>query len=85
MVADDGIVDPGLLEVRPHRAEHSSRHDDYMRARVAHGGNRSARTRPQHAVLGNQRPVEIESESGDAPRESCREVYGAVPPVAVTT
>ena len=30
------------------------------------------RARPQHAVLGDQRPVEIEGESGDVPRERRR-------------
>jgi hypothetical protein len=46
-----------------------------------------ARTRPQHAVLGDQRPVEVEREGGDARREAGRklECYGAVPPVESTT
>jgi hypothetical protein len=48
---------------------------------------RRLRPRLQHAVLGDQRPVEIEREGGDPPRESLREVdrYGALPPVDVTT
>jgi hypothetical protein len=45
------------------------------------------RPRPQDAVLGDQRPVEVEREGGYARRESLRELdrYGAVPPVDVTT
>jgi hypothetical protein len=41
----------------------------------------------QHAVLGDQRPVEVEREGGDAPREALRELdrYGVLPPVDVTT
>jgi hypothetical protein len=41
----------------------------------------------EHAVLGDQRPVEVEREGGDAPRESVRELdrYGTWPPVEVTT
>ena len=70
LVTDDGIVEPRLLEVRPHGAEHPSRHDDHVRAGVANGAERRARARPQHAVLGDQRPVEIEGEGGDVPRES---------------
>jgi hypothetical protein len=41
--------------------------------------------RPQHAVLGDQRPVEIEREGGDVGRKRGRELYGAVPPVESTT
>jgi hypothetical protein len=43
--------------------------------------------RAQNAVLGDQRPVEIEREGRDAPREARRELerYGAVPPVDFTT
>jgi hypothetical protein len=41
----------------------------------------------QNAVLGDQRPVEIEGERGDGPRKARRKLdrYGAVPPVEVTT
>jgi hypothetical protein len=48
---------------------------------------RFAGARSQHAVLGDQRPVEIEREGRDAPRERGRELdrYGALPPVEVTT
>ena len=56
-----------------------------MRAGVANRAESSTSARPQHAVLGDQRPVEIEGESGDAPREVRRKVYGAVPPVETTT
>jgi hypothetical protein len=56
-----------------------------VRAGLANGSDGSTSARPQHAVLGDQRPVEIEGESGDVPREVRRKVYGAVPPVAVTT
>jgi hypothetical protein len=53
----------------------------------ARPGERVACPRPQHAVLGDQRPVEVEREGGDAPREPLREDdrYGALPPVEVTT
>jgi hypothetical protein len=45
------------------------------------------RPRPQDAVLGDERPVEVERERGDPPREALRELerYGALPPVDVTT
>jgi hypothetical protein len=48
---------------------------------------RLLRPRPEHAVLGDQRPVEVEREGRDPPRESLREVYcyGALPPVESTT
>jgi len=42
-------------------------------------------TGPEHAVLGDQRAVEVEREGGDARREARRELYGTVPPVDVTT
>jgi hypothetical protein len=41
--------------------------------------------RAENAVLGDQRPVEIEREGGDVRRKRGRELYGAVPPVDVTT
>jgi hypothetical protein len=46
-----------------------------------------AGARPQDAVLGDQRPVEVAREGGDPLRESVREFdcYGTVPPVDVTT
>ncbi|MFL5916046.1 MAG: hypothetical protein ACJ752_10485 [Gaiellaceae bacterium] len=58
-----------------------------MRARGACARECVPRARPQNAVLGDQRPVEIEREGGDAPREPRREVerYGGVPPVDFTT
>ena len=82
LVTDNRLVS---REVRPDRAEHPSRHDDHVRARGANARQSSARTRPQHAVFGDQRPVEIESERGYTPREGRRKVYGTVPPVDFTT
>jgi hypothetical protein len=48
---------------------------------------RLPRARPQHSVLGDQRPVEVEREGGDPLRKVLRELdrYGALPPVDVTT
>jgi hypothetical protein len=46
---------------------------------------RLLRARPQHAVLGDQRPVEVEREGGDGRRKRGRELYGAWPPVDFTT
>jgi hypothetical protein len=88
LVTDDRIV---VREIRPHGAEHPSGHDDHVRARFAYRRNGTTRARPQHAVLGDQRPVKVEGEGGDVPREVRRKVYaglqiyGSVPPVAVTT
>lgn len=58
-----------------------------MRAGGADSGDRSARAWPEQRVLGDQRPVEVERESGDVPREALRERerYGALPPVDSTT
>jgi hypothetical protein len=87
LVADDEVVEPGLLEVRPHRTEHAAGDDDDVRARGACARECVPRARAQNAVLGDQRPVQIEREGGDAPRVPRREVerYGAVPPVDFTT
>jgi hypothetical protein len=50
------------------------------------GSDRRARSRPEDGVLGDQRPVEVDRERGDACREGLRELdYGGVPPVALTT
>jgi hypothetical protein len=53
----------------------------------ARARERLARARPQHPVLGDQRPVEVEREGGDPLRESLRKLdrYGALPPVELTT
>jgi hypothetical protein len=53
----------------------------------AGAGERFPGARPQHAVLGDQRPVEVEREGGDLRRKSLRERerYGALPPVELTT
>jgi hypothetical protein len=39
----------------------------------------------QHAVLADQRPVEVEREGADVRRKPGWELYGAVPPVESTT
>jgi len=85
LVADDRIVEARLLEIRARRAEHPSRHDDHVRAGVANGSEGGASARPQDAVLGDEGPVEIEGERGDAPGEIRGKVYGTVPPVDFTT
>jgi hypothetical protein len=87
LVADDEIVEPRLLEVRPHRPEHAARHDDDVSAGRARPLERGLCPGTQRAVLGDERPVEIEGEGGDGPRKARRKLdrYGAVPPVEVTT
>jgi hypothetical protein len=86
LVADDEIVELRLLEVRPHRSEHAPGDDDDVCAGRPRSGERVPRASVQRAVLADQRPVEIERESGYPPRESVRkgERYG-VPPVDFTT
>jgi endonuclease YncB( thermonuclease family) len=85
LVADHQIVEPGLLEVRPHCSEHASGHDDDVGTGRSGACQRLARARAQQAVLGDQRPVEVECESADVRRKRGGELYGAVPPVESTT
>jgi hypothetical protein len=85
LVADDEIVQTRLLEVRPHRAEHAPSHDHDVRAGRSRPRKSLPGTRVQHAVLGDQRPVEVQREGGDTRRERGRELYGALPPVESTT
>ena len=85
LVADDEIVELRLLEVRPHGPEHPPGHDDDVGAGGARPRERVPRARAQHAVLGDQRPVEVEREGGDVRRERGGKLYGAVPPVESTT
>jgi hypothetical protein len=47
-----------------------------VRARLARARERRPRPRPQDSVLGDQRPVEIEREGGDAGRERGWKLYG---------
>jgi hypothetical protein len=85
LVADHEIVELRLLEVRPYRSEHPPRDDHDVRACAPRLRERVAGARPQHAVLGDQRPVEIEREGGDVRRKRGGKLYGAVPPVETTT
>jgi hypothetical protein len=87
LIADDEIVETRLLEVRLHGTEHAAGDDDDVSAACPRPHQRSAGARVEHAVLGDQRPVEVEREGGDVPREALRERerYGAWPPVELTT
>jgi hypothetical protein len=85
LIADDEIVEPSLLEVRTHGAEHPSGDDHDMRAGRPRPRERVLRPRPQDAVLGDQRAVEVERESCDVRRKRGRKLYGALPPVESTT
>jgi hypothetical protein len=85
LVTDDEIVELCLLEVRPYGSEHPPGDDHDMCAGAPGPRERFPGARPQHAVLGDQRPVEIEREGGDVRRKRRRELYGAVPPVEATT
>ena len=85
LIADHEVVEPGLFEVRAHRSEHPSGDDDDVGAGRPRPGQRLPRAGTQHAVLGDQRPVEVEREGGYVRRKPGRELYGAVPPVESTT
>jgi hypothetical protein len=85
LVTDHEIVELCLPEVRPYRAEHPPGDDHHVRTGGSRSRERLPGARPQHAVLGDQRPVEIEREGGDVRRKRGGERYGAVPPVETTT
>jgi hypothetical protein len=85
LVADDEIVQLRLLEVRTGRSEHAPGDDDDMGAGGAGSREGVPRAWPQHAVLGDQRPVEVEREGGDGRRKRSGKLYGALPPVESTT
>ena len=87
LVAHDEIVETRLLEVRAHRYEHPPGDDHDVRAGCPRPRERLPGARVKDSVLGDQRPVEVEREGGDVPRESLREceLYGAWPPVESTT
>jgi hypothetical protein len=58
-----------LLEVREHRPEHPASDDDHMCPRRPRPRQRFPCARVQHAVLGDQRSVEVEREGADARRK----------------
>ena len=69
LVTDQRLFDTGCLRVRQHRAEHASRRDQHVDAGRLGGSNRCERPRAQDTVLGDQRPVEVAGDRGDAARE----------------
>ena len=73
LVADDRVVDAGLLQVRPHRAEHAAGDDDHADPGGAGAGDRRLRPRPERAVLPDQRPVEVAGEDVGLAGKSGRE------------
>ena len=90
LVADDGIVELCLLEIRADAAEHPAGDDDHVRSGRANAPDRLARVRAEYGVLRDERAVEIDREGGDAFGEVGREldsglIYGGVPPVDLTT
>jgi hypothetical protein len=85
LVADDEIVELRLLDVWAYRSEHPSGDHDHVRAARSRARQRFAGAWPKNAVLGDQRPVEVECEGADMRREPGRKLYGAVPPVELTT
>jgi hypothetical protein len=68
LVADDEIVELGLFEIRPDGSEHPPGDDDDVDAAGPRSRERVAGARSQHAVLADQRPVEVEREGGDVRR-----------------
>jgi hypothetical protein len=85
LVTDDEIVELRLLEIRAGCPEHPPGDDDDMGAGSPRARQRIPGAGTKDAVLGDQRPVEVECEGGDARRKPGRKLYGAVPPVEVTT
>jgi hypothetical protein len=85
LVADDGVVDTCLVDVRANGAEHPARDDDDVYAGGPRGGDRGFRPRAQNGVLGDERSVEVDREGGERPREAGGKLYGSVPPVDFTT
>jgi hypothetical protein len=85
LVTDDEIVEVRPLEVRAHRSKHPSGDDDDVGARRPRAHQCFPGARPKNAVLGNQRPVQVECEGCDVRGKRGRKLYGAVPPVEVTT
>jgi hypothetical protein len=85
LVADDEIVELRLLEVRAHGSEHPPGDDHDVGSRFSRSGERFPGAGTEDAVLGDQRPVEIEREGGDLRRKRGRELYGALPPAESTT
>jgi hypothetical protein len=65
--------------------EHPPGDDDDVGGRCSRAHESLPGPRPEDAVLGDERPVEVERERVDVRRKRWRKLYGAVPPVEVTT
>ena len=69
LVTDDRSREARLGDVRQDGAEHATGHDDDVQAGVACRRERLARAGAQHAVLADQRPVEIARERSSRARK----------------
>ena len=83
LVADDRLGDPGLLEVRTHRPEHTAGRHEHGDTRSLRSRDRRPRPRSQKRVAPDQGAVEIAGERPHVRREGGRE--DQLPPVACTT
>ncbi len=72
LVADDGVVEAELAQVRPDRLEHAPRDDEDANAGRTRRREGRARARAEHEVLADQRPVEVAGEGLDRGREVVR-------------
>ena len=80
LVADDGVVDPGRLRVRPHRPEHPPGDEDHVDAGRARRADRRARPWPELGVL----PISVRSRSQANARDLRGEVGGRISPSSPT-
>ena len=69
LVTDDEVGDAGLLEVRPHRAEHPARGHDHRDAGCLRACDCRAGARPQQPVTTDERAVEVAGKCLDVARE----------------
>jgi hypothetical protein len=74
LVANHGVIEPGLQRVGPHRPKHASGDEHDVDPRRARPHERVARLRPQDRVLADQGAVDVAGDRLDGAREVVREL-----------
>ena len=88
LITDQWLVEPCRLERSAHRSDHPPGDHDHVEACLVRAPESRDRSRPENAVLPDERAVEVGRDDADVMRERCRKLQAqpfGLPPDALTT